>query len=127
MTALEKAIAAIESQQKKLAKDCPAFYVGEQLKDIIRATPRAAEIVLEDLAMKGMGVADCENKIADYAKAHKTGNHGCCPPQVADRIIRDFYGIPAAPAAATVQPAAPAATVDRPAIKSKVSLFDFMG
>lgn len=120
MTALEKAIAAIESQQKKLAKDCPAFYVGEQLKDIIRTTPRAAEIVLEDLAMKGMGVADCEKKIADYAKAHKSGNCGCCPPQVADRIIRDFYGLPAT----TVKPAA---TVDRPAIKSKVSLFDFMG
>lgn len=94
MTELEKAIAAIESQQSKMDKDSMAFCVGEQLKDIIRATPGAAEVVLQDLDMKGMGVADCEKKIAEYAKAHKTGNCGCCPPRVADGIIRKFYGLP---------------------------------
>lgn len=30
----------------------------------------------------------------DYASKHRHGNQGCCPPTEADRIIREFYGIP---------------------------------
>lgn len=126
MTELEQAIAAVESQQSKMDKDSMAYCVGEQLKDIIRATPYAAEIVLGDLSMKGMGVADCEKKIAEYAKAHKSGNCGCCPPTVADRIIREFYGIPVAGADLAKEPDWTAYTQQAPKQK-KVSLFDFMG
>ena len=69
--------------------------MGEQLKDILRsAPPSVAEIVLQDLGTKGMSVEDCEKKIADYASKHRHGNQGCCPPTEADRIIREFYGIP---------------------------------
>lgn len=126
MTELEKAIAAIESQQSKMDKDSMAYCVGEQLKDILRATPQAAEIVLDDLDMKGMGVADCEKKIAEYAKAHKSGNCGCCPPTVADRIIRKFYGIPIVSADLANGPDRAAHTEPVPKQK-KVNLFDFMG
>ena len=93
MTDLEKAIEAIEKQQGKLKKFSMAHTVGEQLKDILRDQPTAAGIVLQDLANAGMG--DCEKKIAAYAREHREGNGGCCPPQEADRIIREFYGIPA--------------------------------
>lgn len=95
MTDLEKAIEAIEKQQGKLKKFSMAHTVGEQLKDILRDQPTAAGIVLQDLANAGMGITDCEKKIAAYAREHREGNGGCCPPQEADRIIREFYGIPA--------------------------------
>ena len=95
MTDLEKAIEAIEKQQGKLKKFSMAHTVGEQLKDILRDQPDAAGIVLEDLKNAGMGIVNCEKKIAAYASKHREGNTGCCPPQEADRIIREFYGIPA--------------------------------
>ena len=95
MTDLEKAIAAIEKQQGKLKKFSMAHTVGEQLKDILRNQPTAAGIVLQDLENAGMGIVDCEKKIAAYANNHREGSAGCCPPLEADRIIREFYGIPA--------------------------------
>lgn len=68
MTALEKAIEAITEQQSKMEKDSTPYFVGEQLKDILKsAPPSVAEIVLQDLGTKGMSVEDCEKKIADYA------------------------------------------------------------
>ena len=94
MTDLENAIEAITQQQSKLQKNSAPFFVGEQLKDILRGTPSAAGIVLQDLKTAGMGIADCEKKIADFASKHRTGSTGCCPPMEADRIIREFYGIP---------------------------------
>ena len=97
MTDLEKALEAIEKQQGKLKKFSMAHTVGEQLKDILRDQPTAAGIVLQDLANAGMGIVDCEKKIAAYASKHREGSAGCCPPQEADRIIREFYGIPARP------------------------------
>ena len=97
MTDLEKAIEAIEKQQGKLKKFSMAHTVGEPLKDILRDQPTAAGIVLLDLANAGMGIVDCEKKIAAYASKHREGSAGCCPPQEADRIIREFYGIPARP------------------------------
>ena len=94
MTDLENAIEAITQQQGKLQKNSTPFFVGEQLKDILRGTPSAAGIVLQDLKTAGMGIADCEKKIADFASKHRTGSTGCCPPMEADRILREFYGIP---------------------------------
>ena len=94
MTDIENAIEAITQQQSKLQKNSAPFFVGEQLKDILRGTPSAAGIVLQDLKTAGMGIADCEKKIADFASKHRTGSTGCCPPMEADRIIREFYGIP---------------------------------
>lgn len=96
MTELQQAINAISDQQKSLKETHPAFCVGEQLKDIIATTPGAAELVLQDLKAKGMGLVDCEKQIEAYARANKEGNRGCCPPTESDRIIRKFYGLPTA-------------------------------
>lgn len=87
MNELEKVLYAIEDQQKKLG-DGPVYWVGEQLKDILRQTPEAAQVVLEDFAA-GHTVKDCEKQIGDYARKHG----GCCPPKEADHIIREFFGI----------------------------------
>ena len=72
----------------------PAFYVGEQLADILRGDGADAQaIVAEDLGRESMGIDACEKQIAAYAHDHRQGNCGCCPPGEAERIIRAFYGI----------------------------------
>ena len=78
----------IASQQAGKEKT-PVFYVGEQIKDICEKDSKACEIVLQDLENEKMSIAECEKLIQAYAKK----NGGCTPPQEADRIIREFYGI----------------------------------
>ena len=90
MNNLEKAYAEIKEQQAKMKPKSTEFFVGCQLRDILGEMPEYAEIVLTDLLAKGMTVSDCEKKIREFAKR----NGGCCPPDEADRIIREFYGIP---------------------------------
>ena len=92
----EKALALIEAQQGRMAMGSAPWCVGEQLKEMLRDQPEAAGIVAADLEQAGMGLAECERKIADFAKAHKQGSVGFCGPQDAERIIREFYGMPAA-------------------------------
>ena len=95
MNELQKALSLIEAQQKKAGAGTPAWCVGQQLADILNGQPAAAQIVAEDLGTTGMGIADCEKKIADFASKNRTGSVGFCGPADADRIIREFYGIPA--------------------------------
>lgn len=90
---IEKAIEVITAQQAKLDKYHPAHMVGEQLKELVKTTPGAADLVSADLMQSGMGLTDCEKKIEAFAHSHKVGNRGCCPPDEAEKIIRKFYGI----------------------------------
>ena len=70
--------------------------VGEQLKDICRREPGCAELVEKDLDVKGMGIKDCEKQINAWADKNKKGNSCGVPPNVAEGIIRKFYGLPEA-------------------------------
>lgn len=110
----------ISRQQAEVKQYSAPWCVGEQLKDIIAVTDGAAEIVLHDLKGEGMKLTDCEKKIAEFASAHRSGNTGCCPPKEADRIIREFYGLPSAGLAQT--------PVQAPAKRAgmAISLADFM-
>lgn len=86
----------IEAQQKGKENTAP-WMVGEQLKDICRNEPACAEIVAQDLAVAAMSIVECEKKIKAYAdKQKRTGNCVCVPPNVAEKIVREFYGLPAA-------------------------------
>lgn len=89
MTVFEK----IEAQQKG-KEDTAAWMVGEQLKDICAADPHCAELVSNDLDDKSMSIQAAEKKIKAYADGHKKGNFSCVPPNVAEKIIREFYGLP---------------------------------
>ncbi len=100
MNIIDVAIEKIEKQQIG-QKGNAVYYVGEQLKDICRESEHNADIVSTDLDNSEMSIAKCEKKIAEYASKHKNGNCGCCPPNVADGIIRKFYGIPEAGEAPT--------------------------
>lgn len=83
----------IELQQKGKENTAP-WMVGEQLKDICRREPIAAELVEKDLDIKEMSLVECEKKIKAWADAHKKDRCAVVPPNVAEEIIRKFYGIP---------------------------------
>ena len=105
--------AKIEAQQPKERN--AVWMVGEQLKDIIQGDPRAQEIVLQDLDVKEMSLAECEKKIAERAKKNKVGSVGCVTPAEAEEIIREFYGIGAA------------VTEEKPSSTAPLSLASFFG
>lgn len=90
---LRDAIAKITTQQPK--ERTPVWMVGEQLKDMLRVEPHLADIVAQDLDVKEMSLAECEKKIKAFADKHKTGSFSCVIPSEAERIIREFYGLPA--------------------------------
>lgn len=89
---LNKAIEAITAQQPKLRND--VWMVGEQLKDLLRAEPQWAEMVLQDLSNKSQRLEAVAQKIRDLAKKNRNGSFGCVTPAEADQIIRTVYGIP---------------------------------
>lgn len=89
---LELALQKITAQQPK--ERTPVWMVGEQLKDILRAEPALAELAARDLDVEEMSLAACEKRIKAYADTHKTGNFACVIPSEAERIIREFYGLP---------------------------------
>ena len=93
-TEINTALAAIEAQQQKHKQGSAPWCVGEQLMDMLRAEPALAPLVEQDLAQPGMGLVECELKIRDFAGKHKDGNVGFCGPADAERIIREFYGLP---------------------------------
>lgn len=96
----DQTIQAIEGQQAKVKERSPQWMVGEQLKDICRLEPRSAELIAQDLQVKEMGIVEAEKKIKAFADAHKTGSFACVTPMEADRILREFYGLPSAGEAA---------------------------
>lgn len=83
----------IEAQQKG-KEETAVWMVGEQLKDICRREPGCQQIVAEDLASQDMSIDKCEKKIKAYANKHRKGSCAVVPPNVAEDIIREFYGLP---------------------------------
>lgn len=90
----------IEAQQKG-HEGTTVFTVGEHLKQICRADPACEQIVAEDLQQQGMGIADCEKKIAAIAdEIEKTVKNKGKRLRVgvdffaAEDTIRKFYGLP---------------------------------
>lgn len=121
MTDITAVLDKITAQQNQHKKGTAPWCVGEQLKDIMRTQPDVANLIAQDLEQKGMGIADCEKKIAAFAKSNSQGNVGFCGPADADRIIREFYGLPARREDTIPQAAAPAPTRRR-----TIRLADFM-
>lgn len=91
MTAIEK----IQAQQKGIENTAP-WMVGEQLKDMLRKEPWLQDIVSEDLDQKSMSLAECEKQIKAFANKNRKGNFACVTPRDAEKIIREFYGLPSA-------------------------------
>ena len=91
-------------EQQKGHENEPRFMIGEQLKDIAAREPLAAELLEKDLAIPEMSLAAAEKKLQEYAdKNHKPAKCFCITPTVAEKILREIYGLPQgnkAPAAA---------------------------
>ena len=111
----ERAIALLEEQQAKVPPRSPQWMVAEQLKDICRREPYSAELIAQDLENPAMSITEAEKKIKAFADGHKTGNFACVAPVEADRILREFYGLPSLEA----EPEGPGAQV--------IDLADFLG
>lgn len=84
----ERVIEKIGSKQPKTRST--VWMVGEQLKDMVRAEPSIAEIIDRDLDIPEMSLEKCESEIKQFARKH--GN--CAAPLEAEKIIREFYGLP---------------------------------
>lgn len=90
---VEKVIEKISEQQREL-ENTPAFYVGEQLKGICKSSEKVAEIVLQDLDNPDMSIVKAEVQIKKYADKHHGGAKSfCVTPDVAESIIKKFYGV----------------------------------
>lgn len=90
MSAIEK----LKAQQANVKEGSPQWMVAEQLMDICRAEPICAALLDQDLDVEAMSITEAEKKIKAYADAHKTGSFACATPVEADRILREFYGLP---------------------------------
>lgn len=123
MTHLQTALDKITAQQATHKQGSAPWCVGEQLKDILRAQPEIAELVANDLDQTGMGLANCEKKIAAFANDHRQGSVGFCGPADSDSIIRAFYGLPESPTATF--PTSPAVPSPAPRRKT-IRLADFL-
>lgn len=91
---IERAIAMLEDQQSRVKVRSPQWMVAEQLKDICRHESHSAELITQDLENPAMSVTEAEKKIKAFADGHKTGGFACVTPVEADRILREFYGLP---------------------------------
>lgn len=102
MTVLEK----IESQQKG-HEGTIGWCVGQTLKEICAADPDCARIVAEDLENPSMSIHECAKKNkanADRIHKEQKGNCVYVPPEEEERIIREFYGLPAAASKPVLRP-----------------------
>jgi len=101
-TAQNRVIELIEQQQKGIENTAP-WYAGEQLKDICKKEPHSAELLAKDLEVAEMSISHAEKKIKEWAdKQKRSGNCVFVPPQVAEGILRKFYGLQEAGAAETI-------------------------
>lgn len=94
---IQKAIDRITEQQKGVSEEDTVFGVGEQLKDICRESAEIAELVYQDLENPEMSIKKAEAKIhakADELYKKNKGRQICVTPLIADKILRNFYGLP---------------------------------
>ncbi len=111
------------AKQQKGKENTDVFMVGEQLKDMIRGNADMEELVSQDLEIEEMSISKCAAKLKEYAdEKHKKikGNCVCVTPIEADKVIREFYGLPKA----SDTPKTTAATAQAPKKKKAVSLFE---
>ena len=87
-------LCAVIAAQQEGKENTDVFMVGEQLKDIGSESEHNAEILLQDLQIKGMGLADAAARLKKYSDDNKgQAKCFCISPKVADGILRKFYGL----------------------------------
>lgn len=83
----------INLAKEKLMKEAEshgliAKTMARQISDMIK-TDATADCILKD----DKKLMDLKKNFDKYAREHKEGNESCVPPDEADRMIREYYGI----------------------------------
>ncbi len=83
------------AKQQKGHESKPRFMIGEQLKDIAEREPISAELLTRDLQIKEMNLEAAEKHFQAYSDK-QSGQKGtfCITPVVAEKLLREFYGLP---------------------------------
>ena len=109
-------------EQRKGLNNTAIWMVGEQLLDIAKREPFCVEILKKDLELEKMSLEKAEAQIKAWAdKKKRKGNCVCVPPNVAENILREFYGIKAAESTEDSEDPRPAAQDDE-----YINLEDFL-
>lgn len=83
------------AEQQKGHETEPRFMIGEQLKEIAEREPLSAELLERDLEIEEMNLEAAEEHFQEYAdKNHGKAKAFCITPKVAERLLREFYGLP---------------------------------
>lgn len=81
-------------KQRNGKENTAVWMVGEQLLDIAAREPKSLELLKKDLDVKEMSLEKAEAQIKSWAdKQKRVGNCVCVPPNVAEGILREFYGL----------------------------------
>ena len=90
-TNFDRAMDRIRDEAAKEAKRPEIGSVGEVMTELLRARPDAADAILE----KGKTLAGAYAALEKYARDHRN-NRNCVylGPDLARRILREYYGIP---------------------------------
>lgn len=87
-------------KQLRAEKSLGAQAIGLLLREIGRKSPKAAELIEQDLANPDMGLAQCYQALEQYARERQQGGCWACPvigldtENEAVKVILGFYKIP---------------------------------
>lgn len=102
---MNEAVKTLEAMRDKEGEYTNVWGVCCQLIEIAEREPASAAILEEDLKTKNMHPREAEKKIKEFADGKKKQGGGVCvPPQKAEEILREFYGLPARGEVAQVAP-----------------------
>lgn len=83
------------AEQQKGHETEPRFMIGEQLKEIAEREPLSAELLERDLEIEEMNLEAAEKHFQEYADKNRgKAKAFCITPKVAERLLREFYGLP---------------------------------
>lgn len=82
------------AEQQKGHETEPRFMIGEQLKEIAEREPLSAELLERDLEIEEMNLEAAEKHFQEYADKNRgKAKAFCITPKVAERLLREFYGL----------------------------------
>ena len=92
-----EALHALIKKQQAGHKNEPLYMIGMQLLEIADREPESAGLLLQDLTRDGMKLSDAAAMLQKHADGIAKPKHlrcVCITPQIAEGLLRKFYGLP---------------------------------